>query len=195
MKKLIPVSLTAVVFFLAATFAKADNIIANSNVVSSGMGIVKVMANSSLAVHSITVYDDNGVSLYELNDMKSGSFKKIDFSRVPDGTYYIKVENKRSIETTRIQKIDGSVSVSENATLFIKPIFRKRGKILDVFLDNPYKKDVEISVYNQTGSLVNTVHSEDSAIAKGFDFSKRLHGKYKVVLSMDDYVFNTDFDL
>jgi len=192
MKKFIQYSLTAVAFTLMTAFAKADNIYGNINVLSNG--IVKVMISDVPTAHEISVSDANGNSLYELNNMKAGSFKNIDFSMVPDGTYYIKVENNRSIETTQVDKIDGAVTISSKSSLFVKPIFRREGDVLNVFFSNPDQKDIEINVYNQNGSLINTVKSDAASIAKGFDFSKSLHGNYKVVLSQDSYVFSTDFD-
>jgi len=192
MKKFIQLSLTAVVFTLMTAFAKADNIYGNINVLSNG--VVKVMISDVPTAHNISVSDENGNSLYELSDMKAGSFKNIDFSMVPDGTYYIKVENNRSIETTQVQKIDGAVTIANESNLFVKPIFRREGDVLNVFFTNPAKKDVEINVYNQNGSLINTVKSTAASVSKGFDFSKSQHGNYKVVLSQDNYVFSTDFD-
>ena len=188
MKKFIQYSLTVPVFTLMAAFAKAGNI----NVLSNG--IVKVEINDAPTAHNISVLDETGNNLYELSDMKAGSFKNIDFSNVPDGTYYIKVENSRSIETTQVQKVDGQVTVASQASLFVKPIFRREGNVLNVFFNNPDKKDVEINVYNQSGTVVNTVKTSENEVSKGFDFSKSLHGNYKVVLSQDDYVFSTDFD-
>ena len=188
MKKFIQFGLTAVAFTFMAAFAKAGNI----NVVSNG--VVKVAVSNINTTHNITVADVNGNSLYELNNMKAGSFKNIDFSMVPDGTYYIKVENAKSIETTQVQKVDGAVTIADESTLFVKPIFRREGSVLNVFFNNPENKTVEINVYNQNGTLVNTVQSDSDAIAKGFDFSKSLHGNYRVVLAQDNYVFSTDFD-
>lgn len=192
MKKFIQFSLTAVAFTLMTAFAKADNNYGNINVLSNG--IVKVMISDAPSFHNISVSDESGNNLYELSDMKAGSFKNIDFSMVPDGTYYIKVENKRSIETTQVQKAAGLVTIASESDLFVKPIFRRAGDVLNVFFTNPGQKDVEINIYNQNGSVVNTVKTDAASVAKGFDFSKTLHGNYKVVLSQDNYVFSTDFD-
>ena len=192
MKKFIQYSLTAVAFTLMTAFAKADNIYGNINVLSNS--VVKVMVSDMPTAHNVSVSDANGNNLYELSDMKAGSYKNIDFSMVPDGTYYIKVENTRSIETTQVDKVDGIVTVSSKSSLFVKPIFRREGDVLNVFFSNPDQKDIEINVYNQNGSLINTVKTDAASVAKGFDFSKSLHGNYKVVLSQDNYVFSTDFD-
>jgi len=192
MKKFIQYSLTAVAFTLMTAFAKADNIYGNINVLSNS--VVKVMVSDMPTAHNVSVSDANGNNLYELSDMKAGSYKNIDFSMVPDGTYYIKVENTRSIETTQVDKVDGIVTVSSKSSLFVKPIFRREGDVLNVFFSNPDQKDIEINVYNQNCSLINTVKTDAASVAKGFDFSKSLHGNYKVVLSQDNYVFSTDFD-
>lgn len=192
MKKFIKLSLTVAAFTLLAALANAANNSGNINVVSNG--VVKVMINDAPNSHDIAISDANGNNLYELTGLKAGSFKNIDFSMVPDGTYYIKLENKRSIETTQIVKFDGAVSIAEESDLFVKPLFRRNGNIINVFFTNLAKKEVNIDVYNQNGVLVNSVKSDAGSVAKAFDFSKSLHGNYRVVLSQDNYVFSEDFD-
>lgn len=192
MKKFIQFSLTAVAFTLMTAFAKANNNYGNINVLSNG--VVKVMISDVPTLHNIEVSDENGNNLYELSNMKAGSFKNIDFSMVPDGSYYIKVENNRSIETTQVQKVDGLVTIAAEADLFVKPIFRREDNVLNVFFTNPGQKDVEINVYNQNGTVISSVKTAEAAVAKGFDFSKSLHGSYRVVLSQGNYIFSTDFD-
>ncbi|HTN38012.1 MAG TPA: hypothetical protein VL053_13120 [Arachidicoccus sp.] len=192
MKKFLNYALSALAFTLAVSFAKANAIGGNINVINNG--IVKVEVSNNITAHSISISDANGNQLYELDGLKAGAFKNLDFSFVPDGRYFIKIENEKTIETTQVDKSNGEISITQKPELLVKPIFRRSGDRLNVYFMNPDKSDVQVDVYNENNVLVNTLQTNDEVIEKAFDFSKSLRGNYKVVLAQQNNIFSSDFD-
>lgn len=192
MKKFFNYVVPAIAFMLAVSFAKANEFGDVVNV--SNSSIVKVMVGTNASLHEISITDINGVQIYDFNNMKPGSYKNLDFSSVPDGRYFIKVENDKTIETTQVDKQGGLVAIAEKPSLLIKPVFKRNGDHLNVYFMNQDKQNVQIDVYNEYNVLVNTLQTNDEIVQKALDFSKSLRGDYKVVVSQDNYSFTSDFD-
>lgn len=191
MKKIFNYILPVVLFTLVAGFAKANDY-GNINVISNG--IVKVEVSESAKLHNISISDVNGVQLYAFQDMEAGSYKNLDFTAVPDGRYFIKVENNRTIQTTQVDKTAGVLTVSQTPSLLVKPVFKRVGDKLNVLFMNPTESNVQVDVYDEYNVLINSIQTNDLVIEKALDFSKSLRGNYKVVLAQDSNIFSTDFD-
>ncbi|ANI89409.1 hypothetical protein A9P82_08940 [Arachidicoccus ginsenosidimutans] len=182
----------AAVFVLSASFAKAAT---EFNVSLANSETVKIEVNNSEKNVSISVTDESGSVLYQYDNVAAGA-KGFNFSTVPDGRYFIKMENDRTIETTLVTKVNHALKISKNYDFVAKPLFQKKGKNkLNLYFVNLNNSNVEVDVYDKDRTLINSFTSNDAVIEKSLDFSKVLQGNYEIVLSTDkgDNIFSKSF--
>ncbi|HEY0299218.1 MAG TPA: T9SS type A sorting domain-containing protein [Arachidicoccus sp.] len=194
MKKILNYSLLVTLFAFVVTIAKASDEDFNISVGKSEVVNVEVVHVAKNL--SISVSDANGIMLYEYSNMQSGP-KTLDFSKVPDGYYFIKMENEKSIQTTLVEKENNTIHVNKNYGFLVKPVFEKKGKSrLNLYFVNVTKSNVQVDVYDNSHTLIDSFTSSEPVIEKGLDFSKIPAVSYNLVLSVanSDYTFSKSFD-
>ncbi|MDE1190611.1 MAG: T9SS type A sorting domain-containing protein [Arachidicoccus sp.] len=142
----------------------------------------------------VSIMDYNGNILCNYTDIKNS--RSFDFTNLPAGKYFIKVENDHYAETTLVSKNDTTINVKNNYKLVLKPIFKKEENKMQVYVPNPSNSHVEIDVYDKDNYLVYSYKDNQSVINKVFDFSKSPYGKYTININSanDDINYSTDFE-
>lgn len=194
MKKVIGYSFVAVMLlFVLNSNVNATNY--DVNAVSNE--VFKIQVNDAPKNSSLSLYDANGVLVFEESVIEAGYGKKLDLSAVPDGTYSMAVENAKTIETTLINKSNKGLEIVKNKEVFVKPSFVKgANNSLNVYFHNAKNAKIDVAVYDVQGNLIKKVSTTDSTIEKTLDFSNTPRGSYEVVLSSkdDDYTFSSEFE-
>lgn len=167
------------VFMFTAVLAKANDI--NIDVNGSNNEMVTVTVNNTNTNEAISIIDQNGDVLYYTNNWENGNVKNLDFSTVPDGQYFIKIENGNITKAVSIIKDVHSLNVSDEKDLLLKPTFVKRNNNkVNVFYTNEQKVGLSLNIYDSNDNLVQTITSSDLEFQKTLDFSKVPKGTYRI---------------
>jgi len=182
---------------LAATFtvlfANARTTNPDINLEGGASQTVKIDYGTDAKVVSLNVTDQNGNTLYAYqHPEKAQSF---DFSKVPDGSYYINVENDNTISTTLVSKKDNAIRINKDYRFVLKPVFRQKDKKLNVYYVNSNRTPVEVDIYDANHEVVYSYTSDDALVQKQFDFSKSAYGVYTVNVSTTDSDRNYSVDV
>ena len=136
----------------------------------------------------ITLTNKSGNTLFE--DAISGKteyLKKFKVNQLPAGTYYIKIEDSRSVMTLPLEFSGNQLSFNESSMVErFKPVVMQKGSILYVNYFTPEKSSLDVSIYNNKGELVySETLAGKMAQGKGYDFSKSPKGEYTIALASE----------
>lgn len=182
---------------LAASFtvllANAKTTVLDINLEGGASQTVKIDYGTDAKVLSLDVTDQNGNTLYTYqHPEKTQSF---DFSKVPDGNYYINVENDKTISTTLVSKKDNAIRINKDYRFIMKPVFQQKDKKLDLYYVNSNRTPVEVDIYDANHNVVYSYTSDDALVQKQFDFSQSAYGVYTVNVSTTDSDRNYSVDV
>lgn len=182
---------------LAATFtvlfANARTTDLNIDIKSGDSQTVNVDYGNDAKVLLLNVTDQSGNTLYTYqHPEKAQSF---DFSKVPDGNYYINVENDKTISTTLVSKKDNAIQINKDYRFVLKPVFQQKDKKLTVYYVNSNRTPVEVDIYDANHNAVYSYTTDDALLQKQFDFSKSAYGVYTVNVSTTDNDRNYSVDV
>ena len=184
MKKLLKNSLLLVAFSTGVSLYAADRVEVSVN---EGQTLIVELDNMS----TVSLEDEFGMILFKDSPALDGMYKKrIDFSQIPAGTYFLNTENSSSVYTTVISKSIAGITIKKetNAVVF-KPIYKVEDKQVKFFLTNPAETNAILKVYDDKGGLIATFREKNYTVNKTLDFSKMPKGEYTFTLSVSGEVF------
>ncbi|HEU0227508.1 MAG TPA: T9SS type A sorting domain-containing protein [Arachidicoccus soli] len=178
MKKIISYLMIAV-FTFTAVLAKASDI--NVDINNANNEMVTITVNNDNLREAISIMDVNGTVLYYTNNLPEGTVKNLDFSSVPDGQYFIKIETGNTTKAISIIKNLHDLNISAEKDLLLKPTFVKRNdNKVNVFYNNEQLATVSLNIYDNNDNLVQTISGNDLQFQKTLDFSKVPRGTYTI---------------
>ena len=184
MRKLLKNSLLTVAFVTGLNLYAADRVEVSVN---EGQTLIVDLDE----VRTVSLEDALGFILFKDSPALDGNYrKKIDFSRIPAGTYFLNTEDLNGVYTTVIKKSTKGISIEDKtAAVVFKPIYKVESKTVKFFLTNPAKTNATLRVYDAFGELVGEVKEKDYTVNKTLDFSKMPKGEYTFKLSVSGKVF------
>ncbi|MBZ9728974.1 T9SS type A sorting domain-containing protein [Salegentibacter sp. JZCK2] len=184
MKKLLKNSLLTVALVAGLNLYAADRVEVSVN---EGQTLIVELED----VSTVSLRDASGFILFKDSPALDGDYKKkINFSRIPEGTYFLNTEDLNGVYTMVIKKTFNGISIEEEtATVVFKPIYRLESNKVRFFLTNPSKTNATLRVLDAKGELVGEVKDKAYTVNKTLDFSKMPKGEYIFKLSVSGEVF------
>ena len=143
---------------------------------------------------SLVLKDYNGTVMYR------GAFDKktrnLNLKELPDGTYFILVEDAYKLERSMVVKKAGKLkTMTSGREIVFKPTFMATGKTLRMSMTNPKKVDVAFHVYDSKGYEVASTTGNDLVIKKTFDFGNGGSESYSIKTKIGDNSFSKTISL
>lgn len=129
----------------------------------------------------ITLKDANRITLWKENQQASQHFsKKINLMNLPDGTYFLEVEDEQTLTICEVLIEEDVLSIAkEKRVQFFKPVIAQEAQsiLFNLFLPNP--KDAEITIFDAERNVVyQEFFVKQQKIERAFDFSQAEPGNY-----------------
>jgi hypothetical protein len=121
--------------------------------------------------------------------------KTFNLHLVPNGIYYLKLDNESIIQTTVIAKSNSGLEIEKGSEIVLKPIFKIKDKQVRVLLSNPEQYKSFLKVYDASGILMANLNSKDVEFKKILDFSNVPSGKYRIEIEINGQNFTKEVNL
>ena len=190
MKKVVRTIAAVALMFVAATGSAKDT---KLNITANAEKSVTIEMDMQSAKQYLSIVDKDGVTFYTENIENANAYsKKFDLQNLPDGNYFLKVENDLKETVFAISISESKISII-NRKENVKPIFRKDGKKVYLNLLNLEKKDVRITIFDSDSRIVfNETVTDTALIEKAFNFEKAFEDRYTVVVKNNEDTFYED---
>ena len=146
----------------------------------------------------ITLKDADRVLLWKENQLAAKHFsKKINLVNLPDGTYFLEIEDPQMITSCQISIKDNHLMVEEQKrTKRYKPVITQKEEKVVLNMFSPTPTDVEITILDrEQHSVYQEVFKGEQRIERSFDFSKAPGGSYTFQTNVDGRLFTQRIDL
>lgn len=146
--------------------------------------------DAQLSDTSIKIEDKNGNVMYTDNIVEGDKYlKKFDLAHLPQGDYFLKVENsmKEVVYSISVNKNDVSL-IEEKENL--KPFYKKKEGMVYLSLLNLDKEEVKVTVLDSANRvLFKEAFENKDVIEKVFNFKNALEDRYTVVIKDGKHTF------
>lgn len=171
-------------------------IITSSSIATATEATIKVTGNETFELKladitenvQVILKNSNGKVLFEEAISGKGEYsKKFKVNPLEAGTYYVTIEDERSIKTSIVKMSKNQLTYNENDMVErFKPMVIQKGPVLYVNYFTPEKSPLDVSIYNSKGELVYTETLAGKITqGKGYDFSKSPKGEYTIALASE----------
>lgn len=180
--------------------------ITSSSIATATEATIKVTGNETFELKltdisenaQVILKNSNGKILFE--DAITGKddySKKFKVNPLETDTYFVTIEDIRSIKTLPVELSKNQLTYDENSMVErFKPMVMQKGSVLYVNYFTPEKSSLDVSIYNSKGELV---YSETLAgkltQGKGYDFSKSPKGEYTIALASNGMYYSHSINL
>ncbi|WP_423818923.1 T9SS type A sorting domain-containing protein [Salinimicrobium sp. TIG7-5_MAKvit] len=173
----------AVIVFFLSTFSYAGDMEKEEEVRLNGEQTLLVDL-SNLNQGTVILFEDQyGVTLYKDDLVRGGKYnKRLYLEMVPQGIYFLKVDKRLATKTWKIQKSSEGVKILGSSSTIGKPHFRTHEEVLNVYISNPDKQPLNMTVEDGSGVILATVKASGKDFQKSLDFSRVPSGEYFVKL-------------
>lgn len=179
MKKIIR-TIAAVAMLIATTTVMANELKLATDGISKSLVFEW---DAQFADTTIKIEDQNGNIVFSDDIIEVDKYvKRFDLAQLPQGGYFLKVENamREVVYAINVTKNDVSI-LSEEENL--KPVYRKEDGKVYLSLLNLDKSDVKVSVVDASSRVLFTESFEKELIVeKTFNFKEALEGDYTLVV-------------
>lgn len=172
----------AIVFTLLLVLGYNVQAAKNFEVAVAKNQILKVELNDAQEGDMLTLLDVEGKVLFKEIHLSSNFQKSLSFELVPNGTYYLHLEDSNSVYSREIIKTGSSITVNKDSRIIFKPTFKQVNKQVRLSFTNPNKETTQVFVYDEKGNIVSSLENNDLVLKKTFDFSKITTGNYTVAI-------------
>jgi len=118
--------------------------------------------------------------------------KTFNMELVPNGIYYMNLDNESRIQTTAIAKTNYGLEIEKESGIVFKPLFKIKDKQVRLLLTNPEEKKAFFKVYDSYGILVGNLKSKEVVLRKTLDFSNVPYGKYRIEIEINGQNFTKE---
>ena len=111
--------------------------------------------------------------------------KKINLANLPEGTYFVEVEDRIKTQAFTISMTDGELSIERRPEKdYFKPLFVQKGKYVDMCMLLLPDKYATVCIFSNDGKMLlqEVVHNQAS-VEKRFNVSNMERGTYHFVVS------------
>ncbi|MEM1321907.1 MAG: T9SS type A sorting domain-containing protein [Bacteroidota bacterium] len=117
--------------------------------------------------------------------------RKINLVNLPDGTYFVEVEDRMKIHAFTIEMAGERLNIKRRPEKdYFKPLFVQKGKYVDMCMLLLPEKEATVSVFSSEGRLVMQQFIKDqNTIEKRFNVSGLQKGTYSFVVSTGEKTF------
>ncbi|SHI95043.1 Por secretion system C-terminal sorting domain-containing protein [Mesonia phycicola] len=134
----------------------------------------------------LTLLDVDGKVLFKEAHLNNKFQKSLSLELVPDGTYFLHLEDESSIYAKQIEKKNNTVTIKSDSQIFFKPNFKQVDKQVKVSFTNPDQKNIQVYIFDANGEVVTTLVNNDLVLKKTFDFSAVPAGDYMLAVFSGD---------
>ena len=176
-------------------------LVSNSILANSIEGTLKVYKNSDKKFSvqmsnfdevklAIRISDENERSLFEEEIKGNRNFNKTyDMSQLPQGNYFLEVEDNKKISEWKIQVSEKEMNISQISEISI-PQFVQQNNRVELNLKNIANFDAKLKVIDENGIELYEEDLENTdSVRKIFDFSQVPPINYTIVASIGDRNF------
>jgi len=155
---------------------------------------VKVEFNAVKKGQTLSIKNENGLTIYTQDIKESGVYSKIfDLTALEDGYYTTELEKDFEVIVKKIQVKDGVVVSLENDTKIFKPVVRTQDNLLLISKLCLDKQPLKITLYYKNRILISETLNECELIKRVYKLSESEKGDYRVVISTDKRMYVKDF--
>lgn len=163
--------------------------------VLDGQNII-VELNGGSKGNILLLKDEFGMVLFKDSITTNSSYRKaFNLELVPNGIYYLNLDNRSGIQTSVISKTNYGLEIEKEFGLVFKPFFKIINKQVRVLLTNPEESETFLNVYDSSGILVGNIKSKEMMIKKTLDFSNVPSGKYRIEIEINGQKFTEEVNL
>lgn len=140
----------------------------------------------------IRIKDTEGVMLLNERYRNVTSLsKKINLVNLPEGTYFVEVEDRAKIQAFAITMTGSELTVERQPEKdYFKPLFVQNGKFVDMCMLLLPEKSAMVSIFSNTGKLVLQEKVEnETSLEKRFNVSNMEPGTYSFVVLTGERTF------
>lgn len=134
----------------------------------------------------LTLLDVDGKVLFKEAHLNNKFQKSLSLELVPDGKYFLHLEDESSIYAKEIEKKNNTITVKRDSQIFFKPNFKQVDKQVKVSFTNPDQKNIQVYIFDANGEVVTTLVNNDLVLKKTFDFSAVPAGDYMLAVFSGD---------
>ncbi|MFP4089766.1 MAG: hypothetical protein ACLFUB_08040 [Cyclobacteriaceae bacterium] len=193
----------AIVLSLASlvTFASADvdTQLALQTLESGKKALVKAWNLPANRSALIRILNEEGETIYREQFNTSAYAKKYDLSQLQAGSYKLVLSSGAlSLSEKFIVDAKGAVSVLEEPKVenFRPIIIRHNDKKVDVMMQNPFDKEVNISIVDRRGNvLYQDSVAPDAQVARRLNLSKLSRDRYTLLISSGQFSYAEEVSL
>lgn len=148
------------------------------------------MSNFDEIKLAIRISDENDRNLFEEEITKSRNFNKTyDMSQLPEGNYFLEVEDNKKISEWKIQVSEKVMNIIQISEINI-PQFVQKDNRVELNINNIAKFDTKLKVFDENGIELYEEELEDTnSVRKIFDFSKVPPINYTIIASIGERNF------
>ncbi len=190
MKKIVrSIAVVALMFVVATGLAKEPKLSLTPNVEKS----LNFEMDSASKRTFVSIVDTNGIIIYSENIAEAIIYsKKFDLKNLPEGSYFLKVEDALK-ETVFTFVVDDSEIVIAERKENTKPVFKRDSQRVFLNFLNLEKEEVKITVYNSESRVIFSEKVTDTMIVeKVFNFEKAQKDQYVVIVKRLNDTFYKD---
>ena len=196
MKKIIKLGMLGVALLASVVVNASEKL--NVKVASGSSKIISISLTEVTANEIIYVKDFQGEILFSEKLKKSEKYTKVfNFSTLPKGLYFVESKEEEKIEVTPIVINDDSVTlVDKSAKTYLAPKITLNGDIMKVLVRNYNNADVLITIYDESGVLLNETKGNTNTLVFGhYDIAKLNSEIVTVSVTEGDYNFIKEIKL
>jgi len=159
---------------------------------------VKVEFKDVKKGQTLTIKDENGVTIYKQTIQSSGVYSKIfDLTALKNGVYTTELEKDFEIVLKKLEVKNGSVKFLENEnTKVFKPVIRKEDDLVLISKIAFNNQPVKVTLYYENDIVLSeTLNGKDDLIKRVYKLSKSYRGDYKVIINTDNRSYTKNFDI
>ena len=134
----------------------------------------------------LTLIDVEGKVLYKELHLSNKFNKSLSLEEVPNGTYFLHLEDDNTIYAREILKTGNTVEIKNESQIIFKPTFKQVDNQVKLSFTNPNKANILLYVYDNEGNIVTAIENSDLVVKKTFDFSAVPAGDYMLAVFSGD---------
>ncbi|UII22566.1 DUF3244 domain-containing protein [Fulvivirga ligni] len=199
MKQLIKNSLLVIMFIMSlSTFASGASPYVKVKSYDAKKFVV-IIKSANPTDLQISLKDNNNYQIYSEKhaNLTDGYAKKFDVADLPDGNYFLEIENEQKIDVYSIEIAEGQLNIENDSRVAIfKPQVFQKGNMVDIAMLKYLDVPMTFSIINNTNDIVYEDTLADSqSVNKRYDMSKLDPGIYTLRFNLAGRSFTKSIDL
>lgn len=151
----------------------------------SSKNSIDLVINDVYSTTIITLKDAQNNILFEQSIEETEKFaKSLNLEQLPDGDYFIEIDNNTKVKIMPVSIKNDIVNVSESEmNEQFKPVVNEKDAMVYISQFSPTEAPLSVFIYNETNELIYTdVLKGKMDLGKVFDFSDSMEGQYHIYL-------------